>query len=180
VTLVAGPGLPGADAECRAIARLYRPAARRLAGARATAGNVMAALEHSDLVHIAAHGRFRADSPLFSSMLLTDGPLTIYDLERLQGVTATVILAACDTAVAAVQAGDEPLGTAATLVGLGVGSVIAPVMAVPDGQTVAFMVALHRRLRAGDRPSAALAGAAVDQTPASAFVCVGGNDAPGR
>ncbi len=176
VTLVAGPGLPGADSECRAISRLYR-GSHRLAGDRATAANVLAALEYSDVVHIAAHGRFRADSPLFSSMLLSDGPLTIYDLERLQGVAGTVVLAACDAAVAAVEAGDEPLGTAAALVGLGVRSVIAPVMAVPDGRTVTFMLALHRRLRAGERPSAALAGASCDQPPASAFVCVGGNDA---
>jgi CHAT domain-containing protein len=34
--------------------------------------------------HVAAHGVFRADSPMFSSLRLADGPLTVHDLERLR------------------------------------------------------------------------------------------------
>ena len=36
------------------------------------------------VAHLAAHGRFRADNPLFSSIDLADGPLTVYDLESLE------------------------------------------------------------------------------------------------
>jgi CHAT domain-containing protein len=139
----------------------------------------MAALESADVAHLAAHGRFRADSPLFSSVLLADGPVTVYDLERLCCAPRTVVLASCDAAVSAVRAGDELLGTAAALIGLGVRSVVAPVMPVPDGSTTPFMVALHQRIRAGARPAEALAAARAgqDQAVAAAFICIGCDDA---
>jgi CHAT domain-containing protein len=181
VALVAGPQLPGADDEVRQLATVY-PDAQVLVGAAASAGAVLAALERADVAHLAAHGRFRADSPLFSSVLLADGPVTVYDLERLRRAPGTVILAACDAAASVVRAGDELLGTAAALIGLGVRTVVAPVMPVPDGTTAPFMVALHRRLQAGDPPAAALAAARAgqDQAVAGAFICVGCDDAGGR
>ena len=169
VALVAGPGLAGAEAEVRQLARLYR-GAEVLTGRRATAANVLAALERARVVHLAAHGSFRADSPLFSSVLLADGQLTVYDLERLRAVPEVVVLPACDAAVSAVRAGDELLGTATALLGLGVRTVIAPVTVVPDEATTSLMLSLHRRLRAGDRPSEALARAAGGR---SAFICIG-------
>jgi tetratricopeptide (TPR) repeat protein len=177
VVLVAGPRLPGADAEVRELARLYE-GAPVLAGMDATAAGVLAAVEQADLVHLAAHGSFRADSPLFSSVLLADGPLTVYDLERLRRAPAVVVLSACDAAVAAVHEGDELLGTAAALLCLGVRSVIAPLIPVPDGATTAMMVALHHGLRAGKRPAQALADArhGQDPTAAAAFVCIGRDD----
>ncbi len=178
VALVAGPQLPGADAELRQLAELY-PDATMLAGASATAAAVLAAMERSDLVHLAAHGSFRADSPLFSSVLLADGPLTVYDLERLRRAPAVVVLSACEAAVAAVHDGDELLGTAAALLALGVRAVIAPLMPVPDAATTEVMVALHHRLRAGERPAEALAHAAEgrDRAATAAFVCIGRDDA---
>jgi len=177
VALVAGPQLPGADAEIRQLATLY-PAAEVLVGPDATTANVLAAIERADIVHVAAHGHFRADSPLFSSLLLADGPLTVYDIERVQAVPRLVVLSACEAAVAEVRTGDELLGTAAALLGLGVRSVMAPVFAVPDDATTPFMVALHRQLLDGARPAAALARAAPDQDPAAvaAFLCIGRND----
>jgi len=179
VTLVAGPQLPGAEAEVRELAALYGDA-EVLAGADATAANVLAAFERSDVVHLAAHGFFRADSPLFSSVLLGDGPLTVYDLERVRAAPALVVLSACDAAAAVVHSGDDLLGTATALLGLGVRSVVAPVLAVPDEATVGFMVAFHRRLRAGDRVAAALAGASggSHRGAAAAFVCIGRDEEP--
>ena len=178
--LVAGPDLPGAEDEVRGLSALY-PDAEVLVGPEADSARVLAALERADLVHLAAHGRFRADSPLFSSVRLFDGPLTIYDLERLGRAPSTVVLSACDAGAVAVKAGDELLGTAAAMIGLGVRWVIAPVMAVPDAATAPLMLALHRRLREGDTPAAALAHAAVASPglAAATFVCVGCDDSTG-
>lgn len=176
VALVAGPDLPGAEAEVRHLHRLY-PGAEVLAGAGATTGNVLAALERADLVHVAAHGHFRADSPQFSSLLLADGPLTVYDIEGVQRVPRTVVLSACDGAVVDVRTGDELLGAAAALLGIGVRSVVAPVFSVPDDATTPFMVAFHDRLAAGAGPPAALASACARAGPgsaaAAAFLCIG-------
>jgi tetratricopeptide (TPR) repeat protein len=174
-TLIAGPELPGADDEVDQISSLY-PNATVLRGAAATAPAVLASLERSDIVHIAAHGRFRADSPLFSSFLLSDGPLTVHDLERSSRVPETVVLACCHAALTNVAVGDELIGTAATLLALGAQTVIAPVEAVPDLATAPFTVDLHRALRAGVAPSAALAALRRGSHAAVArlFLCIGG------
>jgi tetratricopeptide (TPR) repeat protein len=181
--VVAGPDLDGADAEADAVASAY-PGARLLRGGEATVDNVLAALGRADLAHVAAHGRLRSDSPLFSSLVLADGALTLYDLERLGSPPATFVLPACNAALPQVTRGDEVLGTATALVGLGVRSVVAPVLPVPDEATTPFVLAVHAGLRAGQAPSAALAGAvagagerADQRALAAAFVCIGADDA---
>ncbi|HEY5155285.1 MAG TPA: CHAT domain-containing protein, partial [Acidimicrobiales bacterium] len=180
--LVAGPDLPGADAEVVRLAELYR-GATVLRGAKATVAAVLAAMADADLVHLAAHGTFRADSPLFSSLRLADGTLTVYELEHLRATPSTVVLAACDAAQVDVLDGDELLGTATAMLGLGVASVVVPVMAVPDEATAPIMTALHGGLRRGRGPSLALAEAAVSlgddgygRAVAAAFVCLGANE----
>jgi CHAT domain-containing protein len=177
VALVAGPDLPGGDEEVAQLAEHYR-GARVLRGATAAAGEVRTALERADLVHLAAHGTFRSDAPLFSSLRLADGPLTVYELEHLRSAPGTLILPACDAAQLEVRPGDELLGTAAALLSLGVGSVVAPVLPVPDAATIPLMLSLHERLRAGRPPSAALAAAAAEpgDPVALAFVCIGTNE----
>jgi tetratricopeptide (TPR) repeat protein len=178
VLLVAGPDLPGAEAEVTELARLY-PRAEVLTGADATAAAVLRGFERSDLVHLAAHGRFRSDSPLFSSVLLADGPLTVHDVERLPRSPRTVVLASCNAGVSGIESGDELVGTAATLVTLGVRTIVAPVASVPDTPTAAFMGSLHRGLRAGLSPAAALAAARGSGAGgvAAAFLCIGRDDA---
>jgi tetratricopeptide (TPR) repeat protein len=154
--LVAGPGLPHAAAEVEALAASYERASV-LTGARAGADRVKALLDGAALAHIAAHGRFRADNPLFSSLLLADGPLTVHDLETLTTTPRLVILSACDSGLSAVHPGDELMGLAAAFLTLGTHSLIASVMPVPDGETRQLMLAVHRGLRAGSPPRVALA-----------------------
>ena len=64
---------------CERLAAEY-PDATVLGSGTATARRVLGALDGAGLAHIAAHGSFRADSPLFSSLRLDDGPFTVYDL----------------------------------------------------------------------------------------------------
>lgn len=177
--LVAGPDLPGAEEEVAALGGLY-PSARVLRGPEATVERVLAALAGAGVAHVAAHGRLRSDNPLLSSLGLADGALTIYDLERLAAAPATFVLPACNAAVPRVARGDEVVGTATALVGLGVRSVLAPVLPVPDEEAAPFSVALHTALRAGAAPAAALAAARTEagdvhgrRALAAAFVCIG-------
>ncbi len=177
--LVAGPRLPGAEQEVRQLAALY-PDARRLHGREATVSSVLDGLGQAQIVHLAAHGTFRADSPLFSSFQLADGPLTVHDLERAEIAADTVVLAACNAGASGVI-GNELIGTTATLLAMGVGSIIAPLLAVPDIPTSTFMMELHRGMQAGRSPGAALAAARSGHHArvASAFVCVGRDDRSG-
>ncbi len=180
IVLVAGPGLPHASVEVASLARRY-PGGLRLAGGGATCEAVCRALDGADLAHIAAHGTFRADNPLFSSLQLADGPLTVYDLEALTDAPRTLILSACDSGLSDVQPGDELMGLASAVFALGTRSLVASVFPVPDGPTGSLMLALHTGLRAGLGPAVALARAQArvarkgpaELAAAAAFVCFG-------
>jgi len=177
---VAGPGLPGAAAEVRHLADQY-DRATALTDGDATVTAALAAMEDADFVQIAAHGRFRADSPMFSHLALANGPLTVYDLERLRSAPEVVTLSACEAASSRVYVGDEILGTASVLLGLGVRTVVAPLIEVPDDATTRLMVAMHDHLRAGEpchralrRAAAELAGGEpLEQMAAAAFLAIG-------
>jgi tetratricopeptide (TPR) repeat protein len=179
VTIAAGPGLPGARDEAEAVAAIHRTTA--LYGSSATVQAVTAALHRADLVHLAAHGRVRADNPLFSSLTLTDGPLTVFDLERLDRVAPMVVLAACDSGRSVVCTGDELLGFGATLLSLGTHQLIASVVPVPDVETAPLMIAFHRQLTAGYEAADALSraqrqlaeGESRTMAAAAGFICIG-------
>ena len=75
-------------------------------GDEATVAAVLDGLAGADLAHVAAHGRMRSDSPLFSALMLADGALTLYDVERLAVPPTTIILPACNAAAGIVARGD--------------------------------------------------------------------------
>jgi CHAT domain-containing protein len=150
-------------------------------GGDATVDRVARAMNGARLVHIAAHGRVQPSNPLFSSVMLADGPLTVYDMERLYRVPSIVVLAACDTGRTVVSAGDEVLGISATLLGRGARQVVASVVPLPDVQTTPMMVAFHEQMLAGRSAPEALAEVqkrfAGEDGPVAAaaagFACVG-------
>jgi tetratricopeptide (TPR) repeat protein len=156
VVLVGGPRLATGDAEVRRLAAQY-PDAVVLADGGAVAERVMAAMDGAWLVHVAAHGTFRADSPLFSAIELDDGPLTVYDLERLKRAPYRVVLSSCNSAVGVSVGADELLGLVSALISLGSAGVVASVVPVNDPATVPLMLALHDHLRAGSGLAEALA-----------------------
>lgn len=161
IVLVGGPGLSTGAQEVRGLAELY-PHAEVLTGDSASVDRVMAAMDGAWLVHIAAHGTFRADSPLFSALELANGPLTVYDLERLRRAPHRVVLSSCNSAVGAPRGADELLGVVSALIALGSAGVVASVVPVNDPATVPFMLAVHRGLGAGATLGAALAAARVE------------------
>ena len=77
------------------------------------------ALDGADSAHVAAHGRFRDDNPLFCSLELADGALTVYDLERLTQAPRRLVLSSCESGLSAVHAGDELMGFTAAVFALG-------------------------------------------------------------
>lgn len=153
--VAAGPGLPGAEAEAVAVAAIHRVS--ETTGPAATVKAVTAALDGAKLVHLSAHGRIHPQNPLFSSLMLADGPLTVYDLEQLRRAPELVVLAACDVGRPSVSAGDELLGLGATLLALGTRQVTASVVPVADAETTPVMKAFHGRLAAGQPAENALA-----------------------
>ncbi|MGN9812833.1 CHAT domain-containing protein [Micromonospora sp. BQ11] len=184
VTAVAGPRLPAAAAEAAAVAAIH--GGRSLVGVDASVDAVRAALAQSGLVHLAAHGRLSAENPLFSDIALADGPLMIYDVERLPRVPHTLVLAACDSGRPVVRTGDELLGLGVAFLARGTAQLIASVLPIPDASTTPVMLAFHERLAAGHSPAAALAEAqhalgrqdAHTAAAAAGFICIGAGTRP--
>jgi hypothetical protein len=181
IVLVRGPGLASGGAEVPLLAAEYaRQDPVVLGGGTATAGQVLAALDGAGLAHIAAHGTFRGDSPLFSALRLDDGPLTVYDLERLGRGPRWLVLSSCDSGVASPAGADEVLGLASSLLPLGTAGIVASVVPVNDEAVVPLMMALHRALRGGRSLAEALRdarpGPEAGPVPAAAgasFICMG-------
>ena len=179
MVLIRGPGLASRGAEVPQLAADYSGAVV-LGDGTATAARVLGAIDGARLVHIAAHGIFRADSPLFSALQLDDGPLTVYDLERLRRGPHHLVLSSCDSGVVAPAGADEVLGLASSLIPLGTAGIVASVVPVNDVAVVPLMVALHRELRGGASLAEALRDArrasesdAIALATGWSFICLG-------
>jgi CHAT domain len=176
IALVAGPRLRHVRAEVAAVGAQY-PRSVRLTGRQATADAAMAALDGATLAHLACHGHFRSDSPLFSSLELADGPLNAYQLQHLRRPPELIVLSACDLGTSDARPGDELLGIAAALIAMGTRTIIASVVPVPDAGAKRLMSTLHGHLAAGDAPAVALAKAQAGLRRGAhgqaGFVCLG-------
>ena len=148
VALARGPGLVTDGAEVPLVAKLYDDVTV-LADSGATTQKVLYALEGAWVAHIAAHGTFRADSPLFSSLRMHDGPLTVYDFEQLDRAPYRLVLSSCDSGVLAPTGANELLGLVSSLLPLGTAGVVAAIVPLNDQAVVPVMVDLHTYLREG-------------------------------
>ena len=177
--LIAGPGLGTGGAEVDVLARTI-PGATLLRDGAATVEASLAALDGAALAHVAAHGVFRPDSPMFSSLVLDDGPLTVHDLELLDQAPHRLVLSACDSGVSVPVGADELLGLTSALLSLGTAGVLASVAEVNDEATVPFMLDVHRALASGTGLPAALLearrraeGDGLAEATAASFVALG-------
>ena len=155
VALVAGPRLPGAVPEVRALQALH-PTAVMLVPPESSGAATIEALRGAGLAHLACHGRVRADNPVFSSLLLADGPLSVQELTVAAGAPFRVVLAACESGAQTRYAGDEALGFVTALLARGCAGIVASGVPVPDAEVLPLMCALHERLVAGDTLAEAL------------------------
>lgn len=149
VVLVAGPRVSQARQEIGYLRKQFYGDADVLQGMDATAGGVAKAFEGRKLAHVAAHGTFRADNAQFSSLELADGPLTVYDLERIRRPPEWMVLSACDAGRSEVHPGDELMGTSAALLAMGTRAIVSSVAPVPDDGVMPVMVSLHTALSSG-------------------------------
>jgi tetratricopeptide (TPR) repeat protein len=169
--LVEGPNLPGATAEVRRLSALY-PDATVVTPPDSTTPEVLRLLHGADLAHLACHGRLRSDNPLFSSLILADGPLTVQELESRGVAPHRLVLASCQSGADVSYAGDEVVGFISSLLARGTAGVVASVAAVPDVAAADLMLPLHERLAKGGTLAHALYEArdSLDRTAPDAYV----------
>ena len=156
VVALAGPGLHESEGEARRVAATW-PDAELVVGADATTGAARFALARADVLHVAAHGTHRHDSPLFSSLRLADGPLYAYELDPRDGMPACITLSACEAGLTTLRPGDEGLGLTHVLLHLGVSAVVAAVARVRDEVAATVMHEVHAAMARGVGSAEALA-----------------------
>jgi tetratricopeptide (TPR) repeat protein len=157
---VGGDTLPHVAKEVDAVAYAFRSlpggAATVLRDEEATQPALRRALDGADVLHLACHGQFRADSPYFSALHLADGPLTVRDAAGLPLRADLVTLSACETGVSRVAPGDEALGLLRGFLMGGARRVLATQWTVDDASTAALMARFYAGVTSGQRPTQAL------------------------
>ncbi len=123
---------------------------------KATAAALRLAAEKAGLLHIATHGSFRDDAPLFSSLHLADGPLTvneIYEMDLFR--TALVTLSGCQTGLGQGRGG-EILGLTNAFFFAGAPTVVVSRWRVDDQVTAKLMQDFYKTLSRGETVAEAL------------------------
>ncbi len=146
--------LPHAPAEATAIAQRWQGEARVETAAKLDV--VKQAAEKSSLLHLATHGDFRPDNPLFSGLALADGWLTTLDIFNLRLGASLVTLSACQTGRSVIGGGDELLGLMRAFLSAGAASLVSTLWAVEDRSTAVFMNLFYEKLFANQTKAASL------------------------
>lgn len=154
-----GPGLPNVERETQTVARLLGPKVKLLSGAEATASAVLDHGTRADLIHLACHGVFRRDHPLFSSLVLADGRLSFYDLFQADLRCSLVVLSACETGQNEDAPGEELLGLSGGLLQAGARTVLVSLWEVCDASSAPFMELFYSFLCQGLTAASALTSA---------------------
>ncbi len=152
---VADEQTPRVRDEIEAIAPLFTEAIAWLDG-DATIPALRRQSSSADVVHLACHGQFRPDNPLFSSLKLADGWLTVRETYDLNLHCALVTLSACETGVSAVAPGDELIGLARGFFAAGSPSLLLSLWTVDDDATAELMAEFYKNLIETGSPAAAL------------------------
>lgn len=110
----------------------------------------------SRFVHLATHGLFRRDNPMFSAIQLGTSRLSLFDLYDLNLDAELVVLSGCGTGLNAVLGAEELVGLTRGLLFAGARSVLVTLWDVNDASTADFMGAFYRHLTAGAPAAQAL------------------------
>ena len=135
------------------------PDAKLFMGSAATEDVLRTHGPGSRIVHIATHGYFRQDNPMFSSIRLGESHLSLYDLYHLKLPAELVVLSGCATGLNVIRAGDEVVGLVRGLLQAGAQSLVLTLWDVHDRSTKEFMISFYTRLQKGLSKPLALRGA---------------------
>ncbi len=127
-----------------------------LTGKRATFAAFSAAAPDYDLIHLACHGQFRVDNPMFSSLHLADGWITVRDICTRHLRAGLVTLSACETGLSQVYAGNETLGLVRGFLTAGASALVVSLWTVSDAAAAPLMSDMYAHLQCGLTPAASL------------------------
>jgi CHAT domain-containing protein len=157
------PRLPYAEAESRAVARLYSRA-QLLIGSDATAQRFLSEAPRYEVVHFAGHAISNAERPALSRLLLApdvgsddSGVVFAEELLTVRFLrTRLVVLASCRTATGAASRGEGTLSLARPFLAAGVPQVLGTLWNIDDRAGSNFFTSFHEEVRSGMSPLQAL------------------------
>lgn len=120
-------------------------------------GAVVEHAKRSKLLHLACHGRFRSDNPMYSNLQLADGFLNVRDVYQLDLTgCGLVVLSGCETGLSLVDPGNEVIGLIRGFLAAGARSMILSGWQVADEATYHLFKGFYRNLLNGKSASTAL------------------------
>jgi CHAT domain-containing protein len=130
--------------------------ARLFVGSEATEENLRAYGPQSRYIHIATHGYFRQDNPMFSSIRLGSSWLNLFDLYQLHLNAELVTLSGCGTGMNVVVGGDELIGLVRGLLYAGAQTLLVSLWEIHDQSTAELMRDFYDAYKAAPNKAAAL------------------------
>jgi len=117
-----------------------------LVGSDATLANISGSSGETGLVHLACHGKFRPDSPGFSSLVLFDEEMSVNDVHQLRFQNSIIVLSACESGLNKVVRGEELIGLTQAFFASGASSLVMSLWRVNDTATLELMTEFYRHL----------------------------------
>src|SRR5882672_12117573 len=146
---VADQNAPEIDAEVKAVAEIL-PGSELLAGEKATVAALRDRGATIGILHVATHGVYRQDNPMFSGIRLGDGYLYLYDLYQMRIPARLVTLSGCATGMNVVAEGDELLGLQRGLFCAGASTLLLSLWDVHDETTAELMSSFYSHFTASN------------------------------
>ncbi|PYP90000.1 MAG: hypothetical protein DMF61_02015 [Blastocatellia bacterium AA13] len=146
--------LPEAEAEVKAIARLYGPTSKVYVGSAAREELAKAEMPRCDVLHFATHGILDDHDPMYSHIVLSrdsadkneDGLLEAREIMALDLKARIAVLSACDTARGHISAGEGVIGMSWAFFVAGCPTTVVSQWRVNSASTSQLMIEFHRNL----------------------------------
>jgi CHAT domain-containing protein/tetratricopeptide (TPR) repeat protein len=128
-------------------------------GEEATESWLVNNLQDFGIIHIASHGEYDANAPLFSALLLApdgqnDGTLSAQEIFSLQMRADLVALSACQTGLGRITSGDDIVGLNRAFVYAGTRQLLSTLWRVDDISTALLFKHFYRQSKNHDRAEA--------------------------
>ncbi len=151
---------PNIEQEAHFVAKALGQA-RLFVGEDASEENLRVYGPQSRYIHIATHGYFRQDNPMFSSIRLGSSWLNLFDLYQLHLDAELVTLSGCGTGMNVVLGGDELIGLVRGLLYAGAQTLLVSLWEIHDQSTAELMRDFYEFCKNSPNKAAALRKAAL-------------------
>lgn len=154
--------LPFAEKEARAVAAIF-PKSTLLLKQDASKKKLREYGSGFAYLHFATHGKFDADNPLGSALMLAGNSakdetdrLTVGELYSMTLNADLVTLSACETGLGKVANGDDVVGLVRGFLYAGANQVVSTLWPIDDAATSSLMTSFYGNLKAGKKKAQAL------------------------